>query len=776
MRPVTSSTNGAPTGEEARLSIYGMTCAGCVSTVEHALKRVPGVADATVNLATEEARVRFAAASPVPHRSGDSPDPGASRSIAALIQAVESAGYRAAPRAASGSADRESMRLAEERANRRRLLLAVACGVPLMLIHLFVHDLGAARWLGLLLATPVQWIAGWTFHRRTAMGLRHGIFDMNTLVTLGTGAAYLYSLAVTLAPGWFETAGLGGHVYYDTAVMILSFLLVGRLLESRARRQTGQAVKALLTRRPATARRLATTSPLAAREVCTLESIARGDWLEILPGETIPVDGVIERGSTEVDESMLTGEPLPVARGVGDPLAAGTINGSAPVLLRATRVGDDTTLARIVRLVEEAQGGKAPLQALADRVAGRFVPAVLLIALVTAAAWLLFGPPPAIRYALVAFVSVLIIACPCAMGLATPTAILVGTGAGARRGILLRGGAALERVGKLSVVVLDKTGTLTRGEPSVVAFHAAPGEDADAVLTLAAAIESGSEHPIARAVVRYARARLAGDAKGVAPSLPLADGVRVMPGLGAQGTIGGRTVRVGSFDFAAFAGRAPQALQTAAEGAAEKGESVAWVGIGPATSGLFTLEDAPREDAAEAAARLRHRGLRLVLATGDREAPAKRLAASIGIEEVHAALSPEDKVALVRRIQESGATVAMVGDGLNDAAALAAADVGIAIGSGTDVAVEAADITLVRGGLGAIADALDLSRRTRRTILENLVWAFAYNVVAIPIAAGALFPVTGWLLHPTVASAAMAMSSVSVVGNSLRLRRWSPGR
>ena len=739
---------------ETRLSIHGMTCAGCVAAVEHALKRVPGVESAAVNLATEEALVVSA------------PD----ASVAALVKAVESAGYRAAPRAASSGADRERMRLEEERANRRRLLLAAAFGLPLMFVHLFVHDMGAARWLGLLFATPVQWIAGWPFHRRTAVGLRHGMFDMNTLVTLGTGSAYLYSLAVTLAPAWFESTGLGGHVYYDTAAMIVAFVLLGRLLESRARRQTGEAVKALLTRRPATARRLTMASPLAARQETPLEKIARGDWIEILPGETIPVDGLIEQGSTEVDESMLTGEPLPVARAVGDPLAAGTVNRSAPVLLRATRVGDDTTLARIVRLVEEAQGGKAPLQALADRVAGRFVPAVLLIALLTSAAWLLWGPPPPLRYALVAFVSVLIIACPCAMGLATPTAILVGTGVGARRGILLRGGEILERVGKLSIVVLDKTGTLTRGEPAVTSFLAAPGEDAARVLRHAAAIEAGSEHPIARAIVRHARAT------GRSASLPFAEGVNVIPGHGAQGKVGGVSVRVGSFGFAAFAGRAPEELRVAAEEAAERGESVAWVGIGQTTAGLFALEDAPREEAAEAAARLKRRGLRLVLATGDREAPARRLAASLGIEEVHASLSPEDKVALVRRLQEGGTAVAMVGDGLNDAAALAAADVGIAIGSGTDVAMEAADITLVRGGLGAIADALDLSRRTRRTILENLVWAFAYNVIAIPLAAGALFPLTGWLLHPTVASAAMAMSSVSVVGNSLRLRGWKPGR
>ncbi len=751
--------------EEARLTIHGMTCAGCVRAVESALERVPGVASAAVNLATEEARVVL----------DQSLAADGAAAIPRLLKAVEAAGYRAAPRSSASAIDRDRARAEEERANRGRLLLALAFGLPLMFVHLLVRDHDAARWLGLLLATPVQWIAGWPFHRRTAAGLRHGFFDMNTLVTLGTGAAYFYSLAVTLAPAWFEATGLGGHVYYDTAAMILAFILLGRLLESRARRQTGQAVKALLTRRPATARRLSMASPLAAREERPLEQIAKGDWIEILPGETIPVDGLIERGATEIDESMLTGEPLPVARGVGDPAAAGTINRSAPLLLRVTRVGDDTTLARIARLVEEAQGGKAPLQALADRVAGRFVPAVLLIALATAAAWLFLGPPPPLRYALIAFVSVLIIACPCAMGLATPTAVLVGTGVGARRGILLRGGAALERVGALSVVVLDKTGTLTRGEPEVTAFHAASDSTLDRgeLLRLAAAVESGSEHPIARAIVRHARSGAAGGKTGTPP---LAEGLSVTPGLGAQGQIGGSSVRVGSFAFAAFAGQAPTELNEAAEAAAERGQTVAWLGVGPTTAGLFVLEDATREDAAAAAARLLGRGLRLVLSTGDREAPARRLAASLGIEEVHASLTPEAKVALIRRFQEAGATVAMVGDGLNDAGALAAADVGIALGTGTDVAMEAADITLVRGGLGAIADALDLSRRARRTILENLAWAFGYNVVAIPLAAGALFPWTGWLLHPTVASAAMAMSSVSVVGNSLRLRGWKPGR
>ncbi|HET7498596.1 MAG TPA: heavy metal translocating P-type ATPase, partial [Candidatus Eisenbacteria bacterium] len=471
------------------LTVHGMTCAGCVATVERALRGEAGVASAEVNLATEEARVRVV--------------PGTKPSVAALVSAVERAGYRAAPRASTSSSEREKVRLAEERALRGRLLLSVALGVPIMVVHLFVHDQDRARWLALLLATPVQWIAAWPFHARAVKALRHRTADMNTLITLGTFSAYLYSAAVTLAPGRFRASGLGTHVYFDTAVMILVFILLGRLLESRARRRTGDALKALLTRRPPTARRLTAEAAGgepgfdAPRESVPVESVARGDLLEILPGEVIPVDGLIAEGRTEVDESMLTGEPFPVAREPGDPVAAGTVNRIAPFILRATRVGAETTLARIARLVEEAQGGKAPMQELADRVAARFVPAVIAIAIAAAAIWLFVGPEPRARYALTVFVSVLIVACPCAMGLATPTAILAGTGAGARRGILIRGGEALERAGSLTTVVFDKTGTLTRGEPVVESLAAAPGIDPARMLAAAAAVEAGSEHPLA---------------------------------------------------------------------------------------------------------------------------------------------------------------------------------------------------------------------------------------------------------------------------------------
>jgi Cu+-exporting ATPase len=740
------------TDHEATLSIQGMSCAACVATVEGALRNVPGVAAAEVNLATEEARVRLA--------NGAPPD------LAALIRAVESAGYRAAPRAPTHRADRVRDRIADERRNRARLGLAVALGIPLMGLHLLSLDETVARWLGLILATPVQLVAAWPFHARAVRGLRHGALDMNTLISLGTFSAYLYSAAVTLAPGAFVAAGIGTHVYFDTAVMILAFILLGRLLESRARRKTGDAVRALLTRRPATARRLAAPSRDAARESVALDAIAKGDWVEILPGETFPVDGVIEEGRTEVDESMLTGEPLPVGREREDPVAAGTINRFAPVLLRATRVGDETTLARIVRLVEEAQGRRAPIQALADRLAGRFVPVVMAIALLSATAWLALGPAPQARYALLVFVSVLIIACPCAMGLATPTAIMAGTGAGARRGILIRGGEPLERAGALTTVVFDKTGTLTRGEPVVVGVVTAPGVDPERMLALAASVEAGSEHPLARAVARHA------SAAGV--TLLLASEVEVTPGQGAGGTVDGVPVRVGSQAYASGTGAAPpgDALRARAEEAAEAGRTAVWAARGSDILGFLEVTDPPREDAAEAVAALKARGLRIVLATGDRAAPARQLAAALGVDDVRAGLSPEEKVALVRALKAEGETVAMVGDGLNDAAALAAADLGIALGSGTDIAVEAADIALVRGSLSLIAEALDLSRRTLRTIRENLFWAFAYNVVAIPIAAGVLFPATGLLLHPSVASAAMALSSVSVVGNSLRLARW----
>lgn len=737
------------------LSIRGMTCAGCVATVERALRGVPGVASAEVNLATEEGRVR-------PTEGAPTPD------VASLIRAVEASGYRAVPRTETARSDRERERLQEERGTLWRLALAATCGVVLMALHASGPGGTLERWLGLILATPVQIVAGWPFHARAARGLRHGVLDMNTLISLGTFSAYLYSAAVTLAPEFFGAIGIGSHVYFDTAVMILGFILLGRLLESRARRRTGDAVKALLTRRPRTVRRLAAPGggappgKDAAREEVPLDSLLRGDWIEILPGETFPVDGRIERGQSEIDESMLTGEPMPVSRGPADVVAAGTINRTAPLILRATRVGEETTLARIVRLVEEAQGSRAPIQAFADLVAGRFVPAVIAIAVVAAALWFYLGPPPSLRYALVVFVSVLIIACPCAMGLAAPTAIMVGTGVGARRGILIRGGESLERAGHLTTIVFDKTGTLTRGDPTVGLVAAAEGLDPTYVLALAAAVEAGSEHPLARAIVRRAL-------KENVPTL-YAEAIEVTPGRGARGTMGATELRVGSEAF--VGAEAPAVLRAAATKASEAGRTVVWAARENKSIGLFVLEDPVRGDAARAVALLKARGLKVVLATGDREAPARRLAASVGIEDVHAEISPQGKVALVREFKSRGEIVAMVGDGLNDAAAIAAADLGIALGSGTDVAVEAADITIVRGSLTSIADALDLSRRTVRTIRENLFWAFAYNIVAIPVAAGALYPLSGMLLHPTIASAAMALSSVSVVGNSLRLGRW----
>jgi Cu+-exporting ATPase len=733
--------------EQITLSIHGMTCAGCVATVERALKSVPGVRQAQVNLATEEGRVSTA---------GDGVD------VAALVRAVERAGYRAAPRADTHRVDRDRERILEERANRRRLAIALTFGIPLMLAHQFVHNEETRRWIAFALATPVQFVAAWPFHVRTARGLSHGVLDMNTLITLGTFSAYLFSAAITLAPRFFESLGLGTHDYFDTAVMILAFILLGRLLESRARRRTGDAVRALLTRRPQTARRVTGSGT----ESVPVEALRRDDRIEILPGETFPVDALVEEGRTEVDEAMLTGEPAPVVRGPGDPVAAGTINLTGRVVLSATRVGEATTLARIVRLVEDAQGSKAPAQALADRVAGRFVPAVVAIALLSSAAWLAWGPAPTPRYAMLVFVSVLIIACPCAMGLATPTAIMVGTGAGARRGILIRGGDSLERAGRVTAIVFDKTGTLTLGEPRVVGIHSAEGIAPMELLGVAAAVERGSEHPHARAIVRRAAEN------GVAVGR-VAD-VTAVPGQGARGRVDDAEVRVGSRAFACPLGASPEPLGRLAESAADLGRTAIWVARGRQVLGLLETEDRLRDDAAAAVARLGRTVGTLVLATGDREKPARRLAAAVGISDVRAGLSPEGKVALVRELQARGEVVAMVGDGLNDAAAIAAADLGIAIGSGTDVAIEAADVTLVKGSLALIGDALDLSRRTVQTIRQNLFWAFAYNVLAIPVAAGALFPVWGILLHPTIASAAMAMSSVSVVSNSLRLARW-PG-
>ncbi|HVS03163.1 MAG TPA: heavy metal translocating P-type ATPase, partial [Thermoanaerobaculia bacterium] len=739
-----------------------------------------GVVSAQVNLAAGTARVLY-----VPEAT-----PGEE-----LAGAVEASGYRlAAPVAATDPAERE--RLAREREYRSlrdrfafsavAAVLVMVASMPLMtsahghgpvdLFHrlmaplqaalatalpwLYTLDPGVLRWTLLLLTTPVIAWAGRQFFRGAWSGLLHGSADMNTLIALGTGSAYLYSLAVTVAPGVFLAAGLPADVYFEAVVMILALILLGKMLEARAKGRTSEAIRKLAGLQPRTARVLRDGEE---REVAVAE-LRVGDDVLVRPGERIPVDGVVLEGSSAVDESLLTGEPLPVAKGREDEVIGGTINGSGAFRFRATRVGRDTALAQIVRLVQEAQGSKAPIQRLADRIAGVFVPVVVAVAVVAFGLWLLFGPSPALLYALVSFVTVLIIACPCAMGLATPTAVMAGTGAAAERGVLFKGGEALERAQAITTVVLDKTGTITEGKPQVVELLPAPGVVEAELLALAASLETASEHPLAAAIVAAARER------GLA--LSPATAFQAVAGRGAEARVDGRQVLVGNRAFLVERGVEPGDLAAAAERMAADGKTPVFAAAAGAPLGVLAVADPVKATSRGAIARLHRLGLKVVMLTGDHRATAAAIARQVGIDEVIAEVLPADKVREVRRLQQvEGAVVAMVGDGLNDAPALAQADVGIAIGSGTDVAMEASDVTLVGGDLTGVATAIAASRRTLRVIRQNLFWAFFYNVAGIPIAAGALYPLFGLLLSPVFASAAMAASSLTVVGNSLRLRR-----
>jgi Cu+-exporting ATPase len=579
---------------------------------------------------------------------------------------------------------------------------------------------------------------------------------MNTLIALGTGSAYAYSVVATVAPGVFRRAGLVPDVYYEAVAVIIALILLGKVLETRAKGRTSAAIRRLVALQPKTARvvRDGAESDVAVAELRV------GDVIVVRPGERIPVDGVVLAGRSAVDESLLTGEPLPVEKAAGDEVVGGTINGSGSLRFGATKVGRDTALAQIVRLVQEAQGQKAPIQRVSDRIAGVFVPIVVALAAAAFLAWLVFGPEPRIGYALVSFVTVLIIACPCALGLATPTAVMVGTGAGAERGVLFRGGEALELARDVGIVVLDKTGTITEGRPRVVA---AVRGDAEA-LCLAAALERSSEHPVGGAIVEAALER------GL--ELPGAAQFASHGGRGVSGFVEGRRVVVGNRALLEERGIDASALAAGAEAAADGGRTPVYVAVDDVARELFVIDDPVKPGSAAAIAELKSLGLEVLMLTGDHERTATSVARAVAIERVIADVRPADKVAVVRRLQqETRGRVAMVGDGVNDAPSLAQADIGIAIGTGTDVALEASDITLVRGELSGIVTAVKLSRRTVRIIRQNLFWAFFYNVIGIPIAAGVLYPVAGLLLSPVFASAAMALSSVTVVGNSLRLRR-----
>jgi Cu+-exporting ATPase len=729
--------------EEVTLAVAGMTCASCVGRVERALKKVPGVEDAAVNLATEKATVRGR---------------GGAALRQALVAAVERAGYQAtlppepAPLPAGVPAPNSAAPEAPAaQPERTRMLLALGLGVPLMVLAMVPGlSFPASPWVQLALATAVTFGTGWPFFHATARNARHGAMTMDTLIALGAGAAWGYSLVELLR----HASHGGGHLYFETAAMIVALVLVGRFLEARARGRARDAIRALMDLRPATARVLR-----EGREVEVPASTVRpGERVRVRAHERIPVDGVVREGESAVDESMLTGESLPVRKRPGDPVTGATVNGPGALTVEATRVGSDTQLARIVKLVEQAQGSKAPVQRLVDRVAGVFVPVVVGLAGITFGALLLTGLPAG--ESLLRAISVLVIACPCALGLATPTAIMVGTARAAERGILVKDAESLERAHAIDTVVFDKTGTLTEGRPTVTDVVPLGTLDEAALLRLAAALEQESEHPIARAVVAGARAR------GLSPPRP--ERVEAVAGQGIRGVVEGRTVTVGTLSL--LPTEAARPAREAVARLAGEGRTTAVIAVDGRIEGVLGVADPVRSSSAEAVARLSALGMDIHLLSGDHWVTAEAIARRVGIapERVHAEVRPEDKAAAVARLRGARRVVAMVGDGVNDAPALATADVGFAMGSGTDVAMEAAPVTLMRADPLAVAEAIALSRRTMRTIRQNLFWALAYNVVAIPLAASGLLAHVG---GPMVAAAAMGLSSVSVVTNSLRLRR-----
>jgi P-type Cu+ transporter len=782
--------------ESTTIDVSGMTCAACSARVERALKHAPGVTDAHVNLMTAQATVGF--------------DPAAT-SADRLVDVVRATGYGADLPVPGRSAEEEldqqdAARAAEQVELRRKAALSGVAAILTMLVSMPVAhgEAGSAmidptvrlmmplsrvlesvapwlytipgdalRWMLLLVTAPVVFWAGAHFYTRAWAAFRHHSADMNTLIAVGTGAAFLFSLATTLAPGWFRSHGLPPDVYYEAVVWIIALILLGNFFEARAKGRTSGAIRRLMGLRPETARVRRDGQDLD----IPLSQVVVGDEVLVRPGERIPVDGTVIEGTTAVDESMLTGEPLPVHRGPGDPVIGATVNGTGAIRMRAGRIGRDTVLSRIIALVREAQGSRAPVQHLADRVSGVFVPAVISIALAAFVVWFDFGPEPRALHALVSAVTVLIIACPCAMGLAVPTAVMVGTGRGAELGVLIKGGAALQRAGETNVVVLDKTGTITEGKPVVTAVVPGPAAGIPAarrsdpgtrdselvVLRAAASLEQHSEHPIADAIVRAARDRGAGLAEPA--------GFSARPGHGVTGAVDGVQVAVGNPRLLeTLAITAPEPLRTRAAALEEEGATVAWVAVGGEVAGLIAVADPIRPTSAGAIASLKGMGLEVVMLTGDRARAAERVGREVGVDRVVAEVLPESKLAEVRRLQQEGRVVAMAGDGLNDAPALAQADVGIAMGTGTDVAMEAGQITLMRGDLRGVRDAIGLSRATMHVIRQNLFWALIYNVIGIPVAAGVLYPVLGLRLSPAMAAAAMAFSSVSVVSNSLRLR------
>ncbi len=735
----------------------GVTCPSCVVNIERALKSVPGVDDVQVNFGAERITARYDPRQLVPEQ---------------IEQRIEAAGYTIRRREEPGAQETEDREAVERRAEQRDLIRRVLVGAILtapVLVAVMVQDFVGGSWVPsiflnpwvqLALVTPVMGYTGWPIHRSGWLTLRNRTADMNSLITIGTVAAFGFSLVVTAFPGVLPEAVR--HVYYEAVGVILTLILLGRLLEAIAKGGTSAAIRTLIGLQARTARVVRN-----GREMdIPIEQVEVGDVVVVRPGEKVPVDGVILEGSSTLDESMVTGESLPVTKGLGDPVIGATINQTGAFRFRATKVGKDTMLAQIIRLVEQAQSSKAPIQRLADVIASRFVPAVLFIAIATFVLWFDLAPDHALTFALVNAVAVLVIACPCALGLATPLSIMVGTGKGAQHGILIRSAEALETAHKLKAIVLDKTGTLTRGKPMVTDVVPVDGVAGEELLRMVASVERSSEHPLGQAIIQSARDR----------GLELADpsAFQSVTGKGIRATVESRQVLVGNRRLLEEAGIEAGVLEKEAERLAAEGKTPILAAIDGRSAGVVAVADTLKEDSRAAVATLKRLGLEVVMMTGDNHRTAEAIARQVGIDRVLAEVLPQDKALEVKRLQGENKLVGMVGDGINDAPALAQADVGIAIGTGTDVAIEAADITLISGELKGVATAISLSRATMRNIRQNLVWAFFYNVLGIPVAAGVLYPAFNLLLNPMIAAAAMGLSSLAVVANANRLRRYAP--
>ncbi|MDX1589262.1 MAG: heavy metal translocating P-type ATPase [Oleiphilaceae bacterium] len=755
------SNSSQQTARPSRFAIEGMHCGGCVSRVEKAIAALPGVHDVSVNLATAQAWATLDDST-----SGE-----------AVCEAVRSVGFDAQP-VQDSAEQREQQSEADARASqslKNALTLAILFTLPLFVLDMGGHLIPAFRdWqlatlgqqnlylLMMVLATVVQFGPGWRFYRQGLPTLLRGAPEMNSLVMIGTSAAWGYSAVATLMPQWLPSDRV--HVYFEASAVIITLILLGRYLESLARGRTGAAIHRLLGLQAKTARVLRDGQE---RDL-PLESVQIDDWVLVRPGEKIPVDGEVRKGRAWVDESMITGEPLPVERREGDEVVGGTICQSGSLQFVATRVGSDTTLQQILRMVEQAQGAKLPIQALVDKVAGVFVPVVMGAAALTFLVWWWLGPEPAITFALLNAVAVLIIACPCAMGLATPTSIMVGTGKGAEMGVLFRRGDALQQLRETRIIALDKTGTLTEGRPALTDLLVEEGHNEDQTLALIAAVERHSEHPIGEAIVRSARER------GL--TIPEASQFRSESGHGVSAVVDGQRVMVGADRYLQAQGLSTKERSATARRLGEQGKTPLYAAIDGQLVAILAIADPIREGTRAAIDRLHGLGMRLVMITGDHQDTARSIADQLGIDEVIAETMPQGKVETVKSLQQQGDKLAFVGDGINDAPALAQADLGVAIGTGTDIAIESADLVLMSADLGRVADAIALSAATLRNIRQNLFWAFAYNSVLIPVAAGALYPAYGVLLSPVFAAVAMAASSLCVLGNALRLHRFQPQR